>query len=929
MPDIKQIISTEAIEGVIKTDKAITTLDASTKEFIKSVDTLNAALKKNKVSTEEINKAKKANETTTNKLTKLQKEQLAAEKALEKQRQKGLAQMAKLEQKERDLQAAIQKEVKSEQDLINKTNALVAVRKRLDVSTKKGIAEHKRLTSEIKRNTIALKNQDKAISRSQRNVGNYGSALKGVGSQLMGALGITAGLYGLVRVLGNVINTSKKFEKQSATLAGVLDVEKKEIKALTSQAIKLGGIYPTLASEVLDLQTAYARLGFTQSEIIDLTEDTILGSFALNSGLEDTALLVGAVVKSYDELSASDAGMIIDQLTKSTQNSSLNFEGLATALPKVAGAANALNIPLKRTLANLGTAIDATQDASIAGTSYRKILLSNAKANRTLAEGLDIINTSTNKVSTAQTLYGDRAAVVGLALANNIEKTEELATSIGDSLGVASRTAEKQMDTLSGSIDSVSSAWERLILKSAESDSGILKEFLDGIASVLILLGGFTSENPFADMEESIATNTILHEEALRRGNDAEAAFYKKALDSFQWYIDAKAKKQTESDDLKAKKLEELLASEEATDKKALELEQKKADKIFGIEEQLLAEIYALIHTDAEVQQRAIDKKVSELRKAGVSEVIIAEWVAAEKKRITDKAIIDSQKSDDIAWSAFRKNYEDGLKDYQEYVDAQTAIDEKKQQDDIIREEQKAAAKKELLIEGVNAGFDIYQGSLDRQIIALQTQKEYELSLNEGNKEAQAKTNEKYAKQEAAIRTKKAKADKAAAIINVAMNAALAIVSAYTTPPAPVGIALGIVMSALAAVQIAAIAAQPIPKFYKGTDSAPSGALIAGDRGREIISPKGSEPFMVDKPTMLTGLAGAKIYKNADTEKIMRGGAGYDSPDIRGTLDRNNNKLINAIKNQKGISIDRANRTITMREGNYAKKYLNAKVNGF
>ncbi len=46
MPDIKQIISQEAIEGVIKTDKAITTLDASTKEFIKSVETLNKALKK-------------------------------------------------------------------------------------------------------------------------------------------------------------------------------------------------------------------------------------------------------------------------------------------------------------------------------------------------------------------------------------------------------------------------------------------------------------------------------------------------------------------------------------------------------------------------------------------------------------------------------------------------------------------------------------------------------------------------------------------------------------------------------------------------------------------------------------------------------------------------------------------------------------------
>ena len=468
MASINEIISPKATEGIITTDKAITALDIHTLTFIQTVEALSSALKKGNVSLKEVNAATNKSKKTTQELTQLEKDLKTANQALETQRKSGIRIMAKYD-------ASVKKEKKSEQDLMNITNGLILKRKQLTDVTGKNAAKHAKLTKEIDRNTTALKRQDKAIGRSQRNVGNYGSALKGVAGNLMGALGITAGLYGLVRVLGSVIKTSKDFEKQTATLSGVLDVEKSQVKALTNQAINLGGIYPTMAKEVLNLQTAYARLGFTQKEILLLTEDTIVGSFSLNAELDATALLVGAVVKSYDELGASDAGMIIDQLTKSTQKSSLNFEGLATALPKVAGAANALNIPLNRTLANLGTAIDATQDASIAGTSYRKILLSNAKANRSLAEGLDIINKSTNKVSTAQKLYGDRAAVVGLALANNIDKTTELAAVIDDSFGVASRTAEKQMDTLSGSIDSVSSAWERLILKATSSESGAMK----------------------------------------------------------------------------------------------------------------------------------------------------------------------------------------------------------------------------------------------------------------------------------------------------------------------------------------------------------------------------------------------------------------------------------------------------------------------
>ena len=63
-----------------------------------------------------------------------------------------------------------------------------------------------------------------------------------------------------------------------------------------------------------------------------LTEDTINGSIALNAALDETAKLAGAVVRTFDDLSTTDVGIILDQMVASTQQSALEFEKLQTAL---------------------------------------------------------------------------------------------------------------------------------------------------------------------------------------------------------------------------------------------------------------------------------------------------------------------------------------------------------------------------------------------------------------------------------------------------------------------------------------------------------------------------------------------------------------------------------------------------------------------
>jgi len=261
-----------------------------------------------------------------------------------------------------------------------------------------------------------------------------------------------------------------------------------------------------------------------------------------------------------------------------------------------------------------------------------------------------------------------------------------------------------------------------------------------------------------------------------------------------------------------------------------------------------------------------------------------------------------------------------------EYYKRLNEQSEQNAKDDITRQQQLTEARNELIIGAAEAAFEIYQSNLERESMALQQQKEYELMLAGDNADARDEINRKYAAKESELRRKAAIADKAAAITKAIINSAVAITSAYTTQPAPVGIGLGLLMGALTAVQIATILAQPIPQFWKGTDNAPDGLISVGERGRELIQTKSGQLLMANNPTITSGLEGAKIYTNKETEQIMAGG--YDSPDLMKEVISSNNRVARAIENQPIQYFETSKRKITERRGEYTKVYLNKKLYG-
>lgn len=142
----------------------------------------------------------------------------------------------------------------------------------------------------------------------------------------------------------------------------------------------------------------------------------------------------------------------------------------------------------------------------------------------------------------------------------------------------------------------------------------------------------------------------------------------------------------------------------------------------------------------------------------------------------------------------------------------------------------------EQIDEEIQANSDFYANILNEATLS-----EEQRSFLEAERDAKEAVLEKKKRKE---KTKAAKADKAAALIQATISTGLAILSALATVPfLPLGLAMAKLAGVLGVIQIAAIAATPIPKFERGKGAYDNyeGTAIWGEKRREAkISADGS-----------------------------------------------------------------------------------------
>ena len=161
----------------------------------------------------------------------------------------------------------------------------------------------------------------------------------------------------------------------------------------------------------------------------------------------------------------------------------------------------------------------------------------------------------------------------------------------------------------------------------------------------------------------------------------------------------------------------------------------------------------------------------------------------------------------------------------------------------------------------------------DERLERLEEQKDNELELAGENAEEKARIEKAFDKQKERIEERQARRARKIAIFEKALAVSQALIDtgAAVVKNLRKGIPDAIAVGVFGALKTAAIAAQPIPAFAKGTTSAPGGLAIVGEKGRELIMEPSGKTYLSGNRAQLIDLPeGSQVLTNAATENILR-----------------------------------------------------------
>lgn len=326
-------------------------------------------------------------------------------------------------------------------------------------------------------------------------VKNLGTSFKALA--VGGGVAAIAGLGSLF-----VMATKKgaEFAQALSGLEAVLGASDAEMNQLSNSAKELGASTQFTSKQVVELQTEFAKLGFSTKEILASTKATLDLAASLDVGLGEAAMIAGSTLRAFG-LEAEETQRVVDVMASSTSKSALDYEALKESLKLVAPTSRALNVDIEETTALLATLADNGLKGSVAGTGLSKTFIELNKKGIPLNEALERVKNSSNSLNEAIDLVGVVGSKSLLTLANNAPKIDTLTESFRNSQGAAQRLAETRLDNLAGDTTKLGSAWEGFLL-SIEDGEGLFNSIARGIVQATTSLLNFIT--PTEKLSESL-----------------------------------------------------------------------------------------------------------------------------------------------------------------------------------------------------------------------------------------------------------------------------------------------------------------------------------------------------------------------------------------------------------------------------------------
>ena len=388
--------------------------------------------------------------------------------------------------------------------------------KALETETRKIYEEMSRLQKATGKYTLEVGHYENALRALPGPIGQVVSGVSNMRTQLgaiansglpMGARAmqsfttVLSGTIGMVmlfvRYLTGAAKTMREFEQANANLSTILGVTRDDMKNLTNSALNLGRTTEYTASQVTQLQTELAKLGFGEGSILAMQKSVLQFATAVGANLADAAAVAGSTLRAFN-LTSAETDDVLATLAVATNKSALSFDKIKQSIGTVFPVANAFGLSVKDTTALLGALANAGFDASSAATATRNIILKLADANGKLAKAMggpaktfdEIINglvklrDAGTDLNEALELTDRRSVAAFSAFMSGAESARELRGALDDVGGELDRIQRERLDTVEGSTKLLKSAWEGLTLAFSQSN-GVIRDLIDGLSDLL------------------------------------------------------------------------------------------------------------------------------------------------------------------------------------------------------------------------------------------------------------------------------------------------------------------------------------------------------------------------------------------------------------------------------------------------------------
>ena len=313
------------------------------------------------------------------------------------------------------------------------------------------------------------------------------SATIGVFKQMAAAFGLLAGIGAVFAIINNAIQSVFDFDKAMTNMSAIAGKNRKDLKDVEGVIREVASTSINSANEVANLATELIKLGSTTEEVKKLIKPVNDLSIAFNASAEDTATLLKSMLNAFGA-GADEANKYADVLAASANQTALGFQEIKDAFTYLSPAASAAGYSIEQAAAMTGVLVDNGIRASSAGRLLSSTLSRMAKEGVTLESQLDKVNKSQDKLATSTKLFGAESGKIGLILANNRDRINELAKGFEDVEGSLAVLTGKQLESFPAKVKMVTSAWEELVLSIDSGDgamSNFVKGFLTGIADMI------------------------------------------------------------------------------------------------------------------------------------------------------------------------------------------------------------------------------------------------------------------------------------------------------------------------------------------------------------------------------------------------------------------------------------------------------------